>query len=144
MEHSGFDWEIFDGVLIVAAAGNSGDGDPDTNDVEYPAKYTSVIAVGATASDDSSPVWSSEGSEVEVSAPGEDIYSTYKGNAYTTMSGTSMATPHVTGVVALMLASGVDPSNVRARLQATADDLDPVGYDNFYGYGLINAGNAVN
>ena len=138
--HDAVDAAYVAGVVIVAAAGNSGDGDGSTNEVIYPAKYSSVIAVAATASDDSTPTWSSEGEEVELAAPGVSIRSTWNDGLYNTISGTSMASPHVAGVVALMLGAGVlSPAEVRAALQATADDLGATGHDNFYGYGLVDA-----
>jgi len=84
------------GVLVVAAAGNTG------GSVLYPARYSSVVAVAATDSNDVRPWWSSYGPEVEVSAPGVSIYSTYRGGGYTTMSGTSMASPHVAGEGAII------------------------------------------
>ena len=131
------------GVILVAAAGNSGDGNGDTNDINYPAKYSSVIAVGATDLKDISPAWSSEGEELEISAPGVDIHSTWNDGLYKTISGTSMAAPHVTGVVALMLAGAWNPIDVRTALQSTADDLGTDGHDNFYGYGLVDAEESV-
>ena len=139
--HDAIDAAYSAGVVLVAAAGNSGDGDPNTNNVEYPAKYSSVIAVGATDVADNSPYWSSEGVEVEVSAPGVNILSTYKGGSYTTLSGTSMASPHVTGVIALLLESNplLTPVQVRTTLQTTANDLGDIGHDNVYGYGLVDA-----
>ncbi|MDP2692984.1 MAG: S8 family peptidase [bacterium] len=139
--HDAVDATYSAGVVLVAAAGNSGDGDPNTNNVEYPAKYLSVIAVGATDISDGSPYWSSDGEEVEVSAPGVNIYSTYKGGVYATMSGTSMASPHVAGVVALLLESNplLIPADVRSVLQTTADNLGAPGRDNVYGYGLVDA-----
>jgi len=138
--HDAVDAAYAAGVVIVAAAGNSGDGDGSTNEVIYPAKYSSVIAVAATAVDDSTPSWSAEGEEVELAAPGVSIRSTWNDGLYNTISGTSMASPHVAGVVALMLGAGVlSPAEVRAALQATADDLGATGHDNFYGYGLVDA-----
>ena len=80
--------------VLVAAAGNSGDTDPDS-DVLYPARYDSVIAVAATDDADTRASWSSDGPEVELAAPGMAIYSTWKGGEYDTKSGTSMASPHV-------------------------------------------------
>jgi len=137
--HDAVDAAYAAGVIIVAAAGNSGDGSGSTNEVIYPAKYSSVIAVAATVSDDTTPTWSSEGEEVEIAAPGVNIRSTWNDGLYNTISGTSMASPHVAGTVALMLGAGVLPAEVRAVLQTTADDLGDAGYDNFYGYGLVDA-----
>lgn len=153
--HDAVDAAYVAGVVLVAAAGNSGDGDGSTNEVVYPAKYSSVIAVAATASDDSTPTWSSEGKEVELAAPGVSIRSTWNDGLYKTISGTSMAAPHAAGTVALVLATAVqalydadldgvwDPAEVRAALQAAADDLGTAGHDNFYGYGLLDAEESV-
>jgi subtilisin family serine protease len=133
------------GIVLIAAAGNSGDGDPETDNVLYPAKYDSVIAVAATDSSDIVPSWSSDGNSVDVAAPGVSILSTYKGSSYATMSGTSMAAPHVTGTVALMLEanSTLTPYDVQAKLQSTAWDIMQPDYDVFSGYGRIDAEQAV-
>jgi subtilisin family serine protease len=143
--HDAVDAAYDAGVVVVAAAGNSGDGDGSTNDVEYPAKYDSVIAVAATSDTDSTPSWSSEGAEIEVAAPGVDVRSTWNDGGYHTISGTSMASPHTAGVVALLLSADgtLSPAEVRAKLQATADDLGASGFDVFYGYGLVDAEEAV-
>lgn len=131
------------GVVIVAAAGNDYGGA-----VSYPAAYDSVIAVSATDSSDNLASYSNVGPQVELSAPGSSVYSTYKGGVYGTMSGTSMATPHVTGVAALVIASnlteyGDNPGVVRAQLTSTAEDLGAVGWDASFGYGLVDAENAA-
>ena len=135
------------GVVQVAAAGNSGLA------VNYPGAYPEVIAVSATDSTDTITSWSSRGPEVDLSAPGNDIYSTYKGQTYRTLSGTSMASPHVAGAAALVLTQTVkcdadlsgtcSPAEVQNRLQATAIDLGIAGPDGLYGSGLVNAYNAV-
>jgi subtilisin family serine protease len=139
------------GIVVVVAAGNTGDGDAATNNVGYPARYASTIAVAATDNTDHIASFSSDGPEVEIAAPGVNILSTTRGGSYGTMSGTSMATPHVTGVVADMLAAPIPTAadlnldgawskgEVRAYLQATADDLGTTGRDVFFGYGLIDA-----
>jgi subtilisin family serine protease len=127
------------GIVLVAAAGNSG---PGADTVGYPAHYSSVIAVGATDSNDVIAYFSSTGPSVSVAAPGVSIYSTYKGNTYATMSGTSMACPHVSGTVALMLQKGVLPGNVRNQLQLSAQDLGITGFDNLYGHGRIDVAEA--
>lgn len=143
------------GVVVIAAAGNSGDGSASTNEVNYPAKYTSTIAVAATDSSDRIASFSSDGSEVEIAAPGVDVLSTTLGGGYGTLSGTSMATPHVAGVAAAMLAAPIVPTadtnqdgrwsnnEIRAFMQVTSDDLGTVGRDVFYGYGLVDAEEAV-
>jgi subtilisin family serine protease len=139
------------GTILIAAAGNSGDGDPNTDDVTYPARYDFVIAVAATDQADSTPGWSSEGSEIDLAAPGVDILSTYKGGGYTTFSGTSMAAPHVTGTVALYIEKYVQNNNgtkpdfntVYTALISNADDLMDPGFDNYSGYGLVDADGTV-
>ena len=142
-------WEA--GVLVVAAAGNSGQANTNLDNVNYPAKYDSVIAVGAVDSNHQRASFSSTGPQVEIAAPGVNINSTYKGNSYKTMNGTSMAAPHVAGVAALIISSGVQDTNrngrindeVRERLRQAARDLGPGGRDREYGFGLIDATLAV-
>jgi subtilisin len=133
------------GIVVVAAAGNDytrrGRWEPDT--VDYPARYDSVIAVGATDQADERASFSSTGPDVELAAPGVGIYSTVPGG-YDTKSGTSMACPHVAGTAALVIASGItDNGAVRLRLQQTADDLGLTGQDTWYGYGLVDADEAA-
>jgi thermitase len=138
-------------VLIVAAAGNSGFAMKG-----WPAAYDEVVAVTATDSDDQLAFFSSYGDWVELSAPGVDIYSTmptyhvtmndygYSMN-YADMSGTSMACPHVVGVAALIWSQfpNFTRDEVRSQLRNSADDLQPLGYDSFFGYGRVNARMAV-
>lgn len=125
------------GITIVAAAGNYGGG------LIYPARYDSVVSVGATDSSNGRPSWSNFGSQLDVAAPGVDILSAYPGG-YTRMDGTSMATPHVTGVAALISSRGVGhPDLVQGYLEATATDLGAAGRDPYYGSGLVNAGRAL-
>lgn len=133
------------GVVVVAGAGN------DRSSVIYPAAYDSVIAVSATTSTDSIATYSNRGPEIELAAPGSSIYSTNKDGGYTLKSGTSMATPHVTGAVALVLNTPItetydvnnnnrwDPVEVRQRLKDTATDLGAGGWDIYFGFGLVNA-----
>src|SRR6185503_11836082 len=90
------------GVLLLAAAGNSGDGKTTTNEISYPAYYSSVVSVAATDSADRLASWSNTNSDVEVAAPGVNIYSTVTNGKYATFSGTSMACPHAAGVAALI------------------------------------------
>jgi len=133
------------GVLLVAAAGNSGRRNARFDTVEYPGRYDSVIAVAATDgpwNNDARALFSSTGPTVELAAPGVNIYSTIdSADGYATKSGTSMACPHVAGVAALVIERGVDtgPQAVRQRLVLTAEDLGESGRDTSYGYGLVNA-----
>ena len=112
------------GITFVAAAGNSG----ASTDVSpsYPASYASaaIISVAATDNRDSLASFSSYGANtVDLAAPGVNIYSTVPGNRYGTLSGTSMATPHVAGVAALALA--VDPTLTVAELRSRLlDNVD--------------------
>jgi len=134
------------GVTIVAAAGNTG------GSVVYPAAYPEVIAVSATDQNNQIASWSSRGPEIDLSAPGVSIYSTYKNQSYATLSGTSMAAPHVTGAAALIIDTkkcdlNLDnictPAEVKQRLEQTALDLGDSGKDNLYGSGLVNVYNAL-
>jgi PKD repeat protein len=124
--------------------------------VVYPAAYDTVIAVSATDLINTKASFSCYGPEIEFAAPGVNVKSTMPGGLYSYMNGTSMATPHVTGAVALLMSSKVsgtsydfnkngkwDPAEVRSRLQNTATDLGTSGKDNYYGYGLVNAYAAV-
>lgn len=133
------------GMVMVAAAGNSG---PYNNSVNYPARFNWVIAVSALDSANKIASFSSRGSQVDLSAPGVAIPSTYKGNGYATFSGTSMASPHVAAAAALLLSmpkkcdsngSGYcNPDEIKERLESTATDLGSKGKDSLYGAGLIN------
>lgn len=110
------------GVALIAAAGNSGPGD---NTIGYPAAYPGAIAVAAIDKNDAVADFSSRGQQVAIAAPGVDIKSTYMNGGFETLSGTSMATPHVSGLAALAVAakglSGVDA--VRAALVKAATPL---------------------
>jgi subtilisin/minor extracellular protease Epr len=130
----------YSGILLVAAAGNDGNTRGTGDSVDYPAAYRSVIAIAATDSKDKRASFSSTGPAVELAAPGVNILSTYQ-DGLTSLSGTSMACPHVAGTAALVLAA--NPSftngNIRNRLAKTATDLGARGRDKLYGYGLVNA-----
>lgn len=131
------------GTVIVAAAGNDGIGSA----VNYPAAFSEVIAVSAITQSDALAYFTCTGPQIELAAPGYQIYSTYKSGGYNTLSGTSMASPHVAGVAALVIASDTDgvwsPAEVRNRLRATAEDLGTTGWDSGFGYGLVRADRAI-
>jgi len=122
------------GIVQVAAAGNSG------GSVIYPAALDEVIAVGAIDNNNSLAWFSCYGPEIDLVAPGVGIYSTYKGKTYSTMSGTSMAAPHVTGAAALILNadSSKTPAEVQSLLESNTTELGEPGRDDYYGWGLIN------
>lgn len=135
-----FDASYAAGVLHVAAAGNSGNCAGKNNSVGYPARYGSVIAIAATNESDSRACFSSTGEAVELAAPGVGVNSTVPGGGYDSFSGTSMASPHVAGTAALIIANGTTgPDAVRQSLRDTAKDIGPTGKDTHYGYGLVNA-----
>ncbi|MBU2219530.1 S8 family peptidase [Patescibacteria group bacterium] len=145
-------------MVIVAAGGNSGNPPGKGNNVIYPAKYASVIAVAATDSNDKRPSWSSTGEEIELAAPGVSVLSAWNdgtsphnpqpyildGGYYKEGSGTSMASPHVAGAAALVIATGITNNDeVRLILNSTADDIGATGKDTLYGYGLVNVAAAI-
>lgn len=142
------------GIVHVASAGNSGNCGGKGNNVVYPARFASVIAVAATDKNDARPCFSSTGPDVELAAPGVAVNSTVPkpgedgdgcalcdDSGYKLLNGTSMASPHVAGTAALVIAAGI--TDVRTQLQTTADDLGDAGRDPQYGFGLVDADGAV-
>jgi subtilisin len=135
-----------EGILHVAAAGNSGNCSGKGGGIGFPAVYESVIAVTAVDSTDARACFSSVGPDAELAAPGVGILSTVPGGGYESFSGTSMASPHVAGVAALVISGVIDDANangrinddVRTALAATANDLGIAGRDTWYGYGLVD------
>jgi len=148
------------GVTVIAAAGNEYE---TGNPPQYPAAYDNyVIAVGATRYDETRAPYSNTGSYLDLVAPGGDLNLDQNGDGYEDgvlqqtylgsfcdfssvyAEGTSMAAPHVSGVAALLIANGVtDPNSIKAWLESTADDLGASGWDNDYGWGLVNAAAAL-
>ncbi|WP_238398195.1 S8 family peptidase [Halorussus salinus] len=125
------------GVLLVAAAGNDGS---CTDCVGYPAAYDEVMAVSSTNSNDELSSFSSQGPQVEIAAPGSDIYSTVPGG-YDTFSGTSMACPHVSGAGGQLMANGASNGNARSQLKSTAENIN-LG-SNESGSGLLDVAAAL-
>ncbi|MEV6301465.1 S8 family peptidase [Actinoplanes sp. NPDC051861] len=130
------------GVTVIAAAGNEREEGSPTS---WPAADEGVIAVAATDENDEYGEYSNAGDYVDVAAPGSDIVSTYPGGDYDTMSGTSMAAPHVAAVAALLLGRDPDlsPDQIEDVLKDTAVDLGEDGFDADYGYGRVDAAAAL-
>ncbi len=139
-EEMAVDYAWSHGVVVVAAAGNTG-----RETYHYPAAHEHAIAVAATTATGTLAGFSTRGNFVDVAAPGSLVWSTYRGNSYVAMSGTSMATPHVSGLAALILSINptLTPDAVRDIIQGSVDDLGTPGYDIGFGHGRINAGRAV-
>jgi subtilisin len=122
------------GVLLVGAAGNN------TDSVVYPAAFPEVVAVGATDENDRRADFSAAGPELELLAPGSQVYSTVP-DGYSYRSGTSMATPHVAAAGGMLMANGYGNGRARKRLRATAADL---GYSqDKQGSGRLDVGRAL-
>ena len=128
------------GVTVVAAAGNDGN-----SNINYPAGYAQVISVAATDANDAHASFSNTNADVEVSAPGVDVYSTYSSGGYSTLSGTSMSTPHVAGLAALLKGQNPSwtPAQITNRIDSCSDDLGSPGRDVTFGFGRINLGRAL-
>lgn len=144
------DYAVGKGVLVVAAAGNSG---PKDDSILYPAAYYKVISVAATNSSDSVADFSSRGNninttpyfneerDVEFAAPGVLVESTSKNGCYVTYSGTSMATPHISGLSAKLWQGSADLTRnyLQDRARYNYSDIGLLGDDNLAGFGLPTA-----
>jgi len=145
--HAAIQRAVATGAYVVCAAGNDGPGPRDT--VGWPARFDEVVAVGAVDQNGAVANFSSRGPEVDVCAPGVDVLSTYLMGQYAKLSGTSMATPHVAGIVALMvghaLATGEKlpaPADLTRLLKETAIAWKP-GQGAGSGAGIINPAKVI-
>ncbi|TYQ12844.1 UNVERIFIED_CONTAM: subtilisin family serine protease [Acetivibrio alkalicellulosi] len=125
------------GSVLVAASGNDG-----RSSIAYPAAYSSVISVGAVNSNRQRANFSNYGDGLDLMAPGVSIYSTTPGNGYSSYSGTSMAAPHVAGVVGLMRSvnKNITVNTIRSILTSTAQNA---GSRTYFGHGIVDAYAAV-
>ena len=145
------------GVVIVAAAGNTGEAS-----ITYPARYSEVVAVGASQYDSQRAPYSNTGLELDLIAPGGNVLIDQNADGFPDgilqqtctdgscatfdnffYSGTSQAAAHVSGVAALLAACGAPPGNIAATLNSTATDVGVVGRDDQTGAGLLNAAAAL-
>lgn len=124
------------GMLLVAAAGNSGN-----TSFSYPASYDAVVSVAAVDSNANLASFSQRNSQVEISGPGVSVNSTWNNGGYNSISGTSMASPHVAAVAALVWSNHAQCTapQIRHALNSTAQDRGASGRDNSYGWGIVKA-----
>ena len=132
-------------VVVCFAAGNA---NQNTDTIpQYPGVYPEVVSVAATDQRDRRATFSNFGTNVDVAAPGVNIYSTYPDDSYTFLDGTSMASPHVAGLAALVWSRNLTLSNqqVRQTIENTCDNIDALnpGFVGLLGRGRINAFRAL-
>lgn len=135
------------GAFVVCAAGNTG----RPNDVNWPARFDECVAVAALNREAHLASFSSRGPQIDIAWPGEEITSTYLHGGYAVLSGTSMAAPGITGLVALRLGSelaagGITTTTIRGLLsilKETAKDLGTPGFDNETGWGVVDPNKLV-
>lgn len=128
------------GVLVIAAAGNGYDATPN-----YPAYYSEVMSVASFSQNGAISEFSTCNGDVEIAAPGEDIWSTFPENTYGVISGTSMATPHVAGAAALVMSElGLDAAQTRSKLKSTGvGGLSTAGRRECAAYPALNLAAAI-
>ncbi|MFD2116101.1 S8 family peptidase [Paenibacillus yanchengensis] len=138
--HDAIKYAYAQDVVLIAASGNDNTVRPG-----YPAAYPEVFAVAATNSQKERAPFSNYGDYIDVAAPGESIASTYPGHQYAALSGTSMATPHVSALAGLIRSVNPDLSNeeVMNIIRNTSIDLGNPGKDDYFGYGEINVSEAL-
>jgi serine protease len=135
-ERQAFEQSYAAGMLHIAAAGNGGN-----SSLSYPASYDAVVSVAAVDSSGAKASFSQFNNQVEIAAPGVNVNSSWNNGAYKSISGTSMATPHVSGVAALVWSHDPQCSNAQIRnaLNKSATDKGAAGRDVNFGFGIINA-----
>jgi subtilisin family serine protease len=135
------DYAVAQGVVVVAAAGNTGLGGAAT----WPAADPNVMAVASFDRSESISWFSTSGSYVDLAAPGSAILSTTAEGTWGHRSGTSMAAPHIAGVISLMQATRpLDTvEDIRTRLNGTARDAGAPGFDSSFGHGIVEPDRAV-
>ena len=138
--HDAIRYAVGRGVLVVAASGND-----NTDRPGYPAAYPEVLAVAATDPDTGRAYFSNYGDYIDLAAPGTNIPSTYPGGRYAALSGTSMASPHVAALIALVRAvnPALTPEEIANLLRETASDMGTPGPDPEFGYGVIDVRRAL-
>ena len=126
------------GILVVAASGNEGTDSGVGNNINYPARHEEVISVASVNKNFVRSLFSSTGPMNDFAAPGEEIYSTYLNGQYATYQGTSLAAPHIVGLLALLMEQYpyLTADELREGLKLYAVDLGTPGHDEWYGFGL--------
>lgn len=135
LEAKAVDYAISKGVLVIAAAGNEG------NHLHYyPASYDNVVSVGSINSNLKWSDFSNYNNQVTVVAPGEDIITTNNNHSYSNASGTSFSAPFVSAIAAILKDQdqSINQFDFIDILASTSIDLGQIGFDNYYGHGLLN------
>ena len=138
--HNAVKYAASKGVVLVCAAGNEGDNNVLTNELSYPGAYEECISVAAVAKKDGFPVavFSNSNAQLDYAGIGVDVVSFKPGGGYQIMSGTSMACPHVAGLVACLMSNGKTvPTKIRQKLNELAIDIGTEGVDNATGVGFV-------
>jgi thermitase len=136
--HSAIDFAAARGVIVTCASGNE-----SAKAMGYPAQYDSCVSVGATDSADEIGHFSNRGTGLDLVAPGVQVLSSTSGGSHDSWDGTSMASPYVGGVGALLVSQGLSRREAIDAMTSTARDLGAPGVDTTYGVGRVDAGAAV-
>ena len=140
LEEAAVERAVEAGKVVVASAGNSG-----TQELNYPASYDGVISVGAVTASQNIAYFSNHNAQVDICAPGAQVYTTGMDGGYATGSGTSYASPIVAGAAAVVKQrnESLDAGQIEAILEETAEDKGAPGRDEYYGAGLLKLDQAV-